>query len=164
MSIVIDRVALATPELAAFLAAHHAEMQHTAPPESRHALVLDRLLAPGVRLFAARVDDRLAATGALAAVADEHEELKSMRTDPALRGRGLGGTMLQFLLGDAATRGILRVSLETGSDAFFAPARAMYAAAGFRETEPFGAYLPDPHSTFMTRELPRSSSAPQRTR
>ncbi|MBT2497326.1 MULTISPECIES: GNAT family N-acetyltransferase [Microbacterium] len=159
MSIVIERVETATPALAEFLVAHHAELEHTAPAESRHALVFERLLAPGVRLFAGSIDDRPVATGALVTVEDGHEELKSMRTDPALRGRGLGKSMLAFLLADAQERGIRRLSLETGSDDFFIPARGMYAAVGFRESGPFGRYLPDPYSTFMTLDLPEASVA-----
>lgn len=104
MSIVIERVQAASPALAEFLVAHHAELEHTAPAESRHALVFERLLAPGVRLFAAHLDDAPVATGALATVEEGHEEIKSMRTDPALRGQGLGRAMLAFLLADAESR------------------------------------------------------------
>ncbi|GAT75064.1 GCN5-related N-acetyltransferase [Microbacterium sp. HM58-2] len=150
MSIVIERVESATPALAAFVAAHHAEMEGTAPPESQHALPFDRLLEPGIRLFAGYDDGHAVATGALAAVEDGHEELKSMRTAPTMRGRGVGRAMLAFLIDDAANRGILRLSLETGRDSFFAPARALYASAGFIECDAFGRYLPDPNSTFMT--------------
>lgn len=157
MSIVIERVHDATPALAEFLVAHHAELEHTAPAESRHALVFERLLAPRVRLFAAHLDGAPVATGALATIDEGHEEIKSMRTDPALRGRGLGRTMLAFLLADAEARGIRRISLETGSADFFVPARALYAAAGFRESGPFGSYVLDPHSTFMTLALPAKS-------
>lgn len=46
-----------------------------------------------------------------------------------------------------------RVSLETGSMDFFAPARRLYAAAGFAPCAPFGAYRADPNSVFMTRTL-----------
>lgn len=161
MSIVIERVDTASPALAEFLVAHHAELEHTAPAESRHALVFERLLAPGVRLFAGHRDGRPVATGALAALEDGHEEIKSMRTDPALRGHGLGRTMLAFLLADATARGIRRVSLETGSAEFFVPARALYAAAGFRECGPFGGYALDPYSTFMTIDLPAASVTPR---
>ncbi|TCJ28891.1 GNAT family N-acetyltransferase [Microbacterium sp. PI-1] len=157
MSMSIERVVGARPDLAEFLVAHHAELEHTAPAESRHALAFESLLAPGVRLFAGRLDGRPVATGALAAVDDGHEEIKSMRTDPALRGRGLGRTMLAFLLADAEARGIRRVSLETGSAEFFVPARALYAAAGFRVCGPFGTYVLDPHSTFMAVDLPAAS-------
>lgn len=157
MSIVIERVQAASLALAEFLVAHHAELEHTAPAESRHALVFERLLAPGVRLFAAHLDDAPVATGALATVEEGHEEIKSMRTDPALRGQGLGRAMLAFLLADAESRGISRLSLETGSADFFIPARALYAAAGFRECGPFGGYALDPYSTFMTVTLPTAS-------
>lgn len=150
MSIVIERIEAPTPALSDFIAAHHADMEGTAPPESQHALPFERLLAPGIRLFAASSEGRIVATGALATVDEEHEELKSMRTDPAVRGRGLGRAMLAFLIEDAAVRGIRRLSLETGRDDFFIPARAMYASAGFVECEAFGRYLPDENSAFMT--------------
>lgn len=150
MSFVIERVHAATPALSAFLAAHHEEISGTAPPESIHALPLDRLLVPHVRLFAALSGGRVVATGALAALGDDHEELKSMRTDPAVRGQGIGRAMLCFLISDAAGRGVSRISLETGSDDFFVPARALYARIGFEECGPFGRYRPDPNSTFMS--------------
>lgn len=160
MSIIIERVETPTPALSDFITAHHAEMQGTAPPESQHALPFEGLLAPGVRLFAATVEGRTVATGALATVEEEHEELKSMRTDPTVRGRGLGGAMLAFLIADAADRSIRRLSLETGRHDFFAPARAMYAKAGFVECEAFGRYLPDENSAFMTlRPVPAASPA-----
>lgn len=150
MTIIIERVETPVPAVSEFIAAHHAELVGTAPPESCHALPFERLLAPGVRLFAAFEDGRAVASGALASVDEDHEELKSMRTDPAMRGRGLGRTMLTFLIDDAARRGIRRLSLETGSDGFFVPARTLYAGAGFVECAAFGRYLPDPNSTFMT--------------
>ena len=51
------------------------------------------------------------------------------------------------------TAGFRRVSLETGAEEFFAPARALYARHGFEECAPFAAYRPDPLSVFMTRAL-----------
>jgi putative acetyltransferase len=50
-------------------------------------------------------------------------------------------------------RGMTRLSLETGSWAYFAPARALYARHGFVECGPFEGYREDPNSVFMTREL-----------
>ena len=46
-----------------------------------------------------------------------------------------------------------RVSLETGSWDYFAPARALYAGEGFVECGAFGEYREDPNSVFMTREV-----------
>ncbi|KJL20773.1 GNAT family N-acetyltransferase [Microbacterium azadirachtae] len=157
MNIRITRVHTPTPELERFLTDHLRDMEATAPPESRHALDIARLLAPTVRLFTATVDGVLAGTGALAALEPGHEELKSMRTAPAMRGRGVASVMLAALLDDARDRGIGRVSLETGADDFFWAAHRLYTQAGFDECEPFGRYTDDPHSLFMTiRVAPRT--------
>jgi putative acetyltransferase len=75
-----------------------------------------------------------------------------MRTEPRARGRGVAAALHAHALDDARSRGVERVSLETGSMAFFAPARALYARAGFEPCAPFGSYVDDPLSTFMTRE------------
>jgi len=61
--------------------------------------------------------------------------------------------MLDHLLAVARERGYGRVSLETGSPEAFAPARALYAAAGFTLCGPFGDYPDNGFSTFMTLEL-----------
>ena len=150
----IIRADFADPRLAAFLQAHLDDMEPTAPPESRHALDLSGLQRDDVRLWVATDGDRLVGTAALAALGDGHEELKSMRTDPQLRGRGIASRLLVHLLDDARSRRVERVSLETGSMEFFAPARAFYARAGFDPCPPFGSYVGDPHSTFMTLVLP----------
>lgn len=149
----IDRADLDDPRLHAFLQAHLDDMEPTAPPESRHALDLDQLRAPGVRLWTLLEDGEVLGTVALAALEDGHEELKSMRTAPAARGRGIARRLLAHALDDARRRGVRQVSLETGSMAFFAPARSLYASAGFTPCPPFGAYVDDPLSTFLTLAL-----------
>lgn len=170
----ISRADLADPQLHAFLAAHLTDMAPTAPPESQHALDLDGLSRRGVRVWVAHLDGALVGTGALADLGHDHDaadpadpaddhgaghttgehaELKSMRTDPARRGAGIASQMLTHLVEDARSRGVRRISLETGSMEFFAPARRLYAKAGFVECRPFGSYVDDPHSVFMTLEL-----------
>ena len=149
----IELAQLDRADLRDFLQAHLNDMEPTAPPESRHALDLDGLRGPGVRMWVARLDDALVGTVALKAVDPAHDELKSMRTDPAARGTGVASALLRYALDDARARGVTRVSLETGSMAFFDPARALYRKHGFTECAPFGAYRPDPLSTFMTLSL-----------
>lgn len=145
----------ADPALAAFLQAHLDDLAPTAPACSQHALDLEGLRRPGVRLWTATTDDgALVGTAALAPVEPGHAELKSMRTDPARRGVGIASTLLRHVIAHASEAGVGRVSLETGSQPFFAPARALYAKHGFVECPPFGGYVPDPNSTFMTLELP----------
>lgn len=76
-----------------------------------------------------------------------------MHTAAAFRGQGLARAMLDHLVAEARARGCTRLSLETGSMAEFAPARALYFSFGFEECKPFGDYQPSRHSTFMTLEL-----------
>ncbi len=153
MELRIERADFADPALAAFLQAHLDELEPTAPAESRHALDLAGLQRPGVRMWVARSGGHLVGTSALAGLEAGHEELKSMRTAPARRGQGIASGLLGHLVADARGRGIRRISLETGSGAFFAPARALYAKSGFAPCPRFGAYVDDPNSTFMTLAL-----------
>ena len=76
-----------------------------------------------------------------------------MRTAAALRGRGVASAMLLHLLTQARAQGWQRVSLETGTQPFFAPARALYARHGFAPCGPFEGYRADPASCFMTMSL-----------
>jgi len=83
----------------------------------------------------------------------DHAELKSMHTAEAARGRGIGRAMLTHLLGVARTRGVRRVSLETGTTTAFAAARALYHGAGFTSCGPFAGYRPSEDNLFMTLDL-----------
>jgi putative acetyltransferase len=153
MYLTIKRADFTDPNLGAFLQAHLDDIEPTAPAESRHALDLSGLQASDVRLWVASVGEQIVGTGALAALEPGHEELKSMRTDPVRRGQGIASRILDHLLRDARERDIRRISLETGSMAFFAPARALYAKAGFVACCPFGSYAEDVNSVFMTKAL-----------
>ena len=53
-------------------------------------------------------------------------------------------------LREATARGYQRLSLETGSAAEFTPAHSLYQKYGFKFCGPFGDYVEDPHSCFMT--------------
>jgi putative acetyltransferase len=140
-------------DIVALLAAHLAWTGATSPPEDTHALDLAGLLDPSVTFCVARLDGELVAIGALKHLAAGHAELKSMHTAAAARGRGIGRAMVDHLVTLAAARGHEVVSLETGSMEAFAPARALYAAAGFVPCGPFGSYRASVNSTFMTRRL-----------
>ncbi|WP_244927651.1 GNAT family N-acetyltransferase [Nocardioides sp. W7] len=148
---------LTSPEIAAFLQAHLDQMHETSPAESVHALDLAGLRVPGVRFWSAYDAGELVGCAALKRLDDGHAELKSMRTAPHRTRQGIAARILAFVLEEARAAGFDRVSLETGTQDFFAPARALYARHGFVECPPFGGYRLDPNSTFMTRSLTRSS-------
>jgi putative acetyltransferase len=137
----------------ALLEQHLAFAREHTPPEDVHALPLDGLLDPAVSFFSLRVDGELLGIGALKRLDDGHAELKSMHTARAARRRGVGRAIVDQLLAEAAARGFRRVSLETGAMEAFAPARALYAGAGFVPCGPFGDYEPSPNSRYMTLAL-----------
>ena len=151
---------LSDPRIAAFMEEHLRDMLATSPPESVHALDMDKLRQPEIRFWTAWLPSdadpapgRLVGTGALKHLNDEHAELKSMRSAESLRGQGVGRAILEHILGQAVDLGYQRVSLETGSQPFFEPAYQLYRRYGFTDCEPFGSYGPDPNSRFMTRAL-----------
>jgi putative acetyltransferase len=142
-----------TPDVRQLLGRHLAFAHGNTPPEHVHALNIDGLLDPSVAFFGYRAGCELLAVGALKQLDQRHAELKSMHTAQAARGRGIGRAMLEHLIGVARDRGCDRVSLETGTMAAFAPARALYASAGFAPCGPFGSYAASPSNTFMTLVL-----------
>ena len=142
-----------TPDVRALLERHLATMHAQSPPEDVHALDVEGLLDPAVRLVGCREPGgALLAVGALR-LEPGQAELKSMHTAAEARGRGVARLVLAHLLDLARTHGARRVSLETGSQPGFAPARELYRSAGFVECGPFGSYAASPSSTFMTLEL-----------
>ena len=152
---------LSDPRIIDLLQVHLAHARAHSPPCSTHALDLGGLHAPEVSFWAAWEDETLAGVGALLELAPDYGEVKSMHTAAPMRGRGVGAAMLIHLIGEARRRGYSRLSLETGSMDYFAPARALYRRYGFCEREPFGAYVDDPNSTFMSLDLspqPRSTA------
>lgn len=140
-------------DVAALLQEHLDDMHRHSPPESVHALDLDKLRRPGITFWVVREDDALLGCGALKQLDPRHGEIKSMRTANAHRGRGVGAMMLEHIVAEARRRGYARLSLETGTPEAFDPARRLYARYGFVECGPFGDYATDPWSTFMTLEL-----------
>ena len=153
MSILIREDDLAGPEIAALLRVHLEHAAEHSPPESIHALDLERLRVPEITFWSAWLDGELAGCAALKELEPGHGEIKSMHTAGAHRGKGVAARLLVHLLEAARVRSYRRLSLETGSMEGFAPARALYTRFGFRACPPFPPYREDPHSVFMTLEL-----------
>ena len=150
----IRRDDLTGPEIRALLEEHLRNMHELSPPESVHALDLDKLRRPDISFWTAWSDEgELLGCGALRELSPRHGEIKSMRTPQAARRRGAGRAMLEHIIAEARSRNYERLSLETGAEPAFAPAQRLYESAGFRTCAPFGDYREDPHSVFMTRLL-----------
>jgi|SRR5690242_16609670 len=151
MRIVADD--LCGPEIRALLEEHLRSMRALSPPESVHALDLAALRRPEITFWTAWDGDELVGCGALKELDRTHGEIKSMRTPERLRRRGAGRAMLAHILAVARARGYARLSLETGSAEAFAPAQRLYQSFGFERCAPFGDYVLDPNSVFMTLRL-----------
>ena len=141
------------PEIASLLQTHVDFCRATSPPESTHVLDLGRLRVPEITFWSAWDGPDLIGCGALKQIDPAHGEIKSMHTAARHRGRGVGLAILKHIVAEARARWLRRLSLETGSMAAFAPARALYTGFGFTECPPFDAYKPDPNSVFMTMDL-----------
>ncbi len=151
MRILVDD--LQGPEIIALLQEHLAEMRSVSPPESVHALDLPGLRKPEITFWTVWLGSELAGCGALKQLGPEHGEIKSMRTARHHKRKGIAASVVRHILGEAARRGYRRLSLETGSQPHFAPARSLYASFGFQNCGPFGDYVEDPNSVFMTKVL-----------
>ncbi|EKF9118022.1 GNAT family N-acetyltransferase [Vibrio cholerae] len=140
-------------EVIKLLEEHLAYMYATSPAESVHALDVAALKSPDITFFSGWVNGELQGCLAIKQLTSRHVELKSMRTSNSSRKSGVATKLLTHALNTAIDNGYRKVSLETGTQQFFQPARNLYEKFGFTYCEPFSDYELDPHSHFMTREL-----------
>ena len=135
------------------LAEHLRALAVVTPVCSRHALDLRELQRPEITFWAVWRGAEAVGCGALKELSAEHGEVKSMRTAAAYLRRGIAGMVLGRIIAEAKARGYRRLSLETGAMEYFTPAHCLYRKSGFGDCPPFGDYVEDPNSVFMTKEL-----------
>ena len=124
-------------EVIQLLKEHLDDMYLTSPPESVHALDINALKAPEITFFSCWNNDQLLGCVAIKELDSKHAELKSMRTSNHYRGTGVGTLLLEHVLYVASNRGYSKISLETGSQEYFIPARNLYEKFGFKYCGPF---------------------------
>lgn len=135
------------------VARHLRGMHENSPPESVFALDIDGLIQPGVTFWTGWDGETVACMGALKRLDEANGEIKSMRVADAYLGKGAGRAMLHFVLAQARKQGLSTLWLETGSAAAFTPALKLYESEGFSFCGPFGGYVENPFSRFMTKQL-----------
>ena len=151
MNIKVDD--LTGSEVISLIGEHLHGMTLHSPPESIHALGLDELKGPDITFWTVWNEEQLMGCGALKELDSHHGELKSMRTASAHLRKGVAQAMLDYIIKEARERSYSRLSLETGSMEAFIPARKLYEKYGFVYCPPFGDYIEDLNSVFMTMEL-----------
>ena len=112
---------LSGAEIQALVKRHLAGMHENSPPESVHALDLDKLRQPGVTFWSGWSGDQIAVMGALKRLDAANGEIKSMRVADAFLGKGAGRAMLEHIVAEARAMGIGTLWLETGSTDAFVP-------------------------------------------
>ena len=142
------------PGIADLIEAHHTASRRHYALEDCHAFDGATLVEGGVTLHAAWRDGVALGIGGLKPLGGGAVELKSMHTAAAARGQGVASALLRHLMDVARGQGHRRMLLEAGrTDAYAAPARALYARHGFRACPPFGDYVARDASIFLARDL-----------
>ena len=140
-----------TDELAHVLQAHWIFCTSSTPIEHVYALDASKLFSPDITVFGARIDGELVGVGAMRKLDLLHGELKSMHTLAKSRGSGVGKAMVTHIEDFARSSGIERMSLETGTNEAFRPARQLYKSLGYQSCEAFGDYVLSEDNTCMTK-------------
>ena len=108
---------LADPRVIELLDFHVTRARAETGRGSAHALDHAALRGAGLTFWSAWEDSghaTLVAVGALKELTHDHGEVKSMHVAESMRRRGYGSAMLRFISDAARSRGMTRLSLETG--------------------------------------------------
>ncbi len=151
MEIVIATEKSLTDELAQVLQAHWLFCTSSTPIVHVYALDATKLFSPDITVFGARINGELVGVGAMRKLDAHHAELKSMHTLANSRGLGVGKAMVAYIEDFAMSKGIKRISLETGTNEAFRPARELYNSLGYESCEAFGDYVLSEDNTCMTK-------------
>ena len=140
-----------TDELAQVLQSHWLFCTSSTPIEHVYALDASKLFSPDITVFGARIDGELVGVGAMRKLDQLHAELKSMHTLAKSRGSGVGKAMVAHIEDFARSSGIERMSLETGTNEAFKPARELYKSLGYNSCDAFGDYVLSEDNMCMTK-------------
>ena len=151
MEIVITTEKLLTDDLAQVLQAHWLFCTSYSPIEHAYVLDASKLFSPDITVFGARIDGELVGVGAMRRLDVDHAELKSMHTLAKSRGLGVGKAMVAHIEDFARSSEIKRISLETGTNEAFKPARELYNSLGYQSCEAFGDYVLSEDNMCMTK-------------
>ena len=144
---------LSGDEIRHLLQTHFDLMRSQSPAESCHVLPIDDLRHPSIKFWSIWGENGLLGCGALKDLGHGHGEIKSMHVYEKNRGQGISRKILTHIIAYAKQNGFEKLSLETGSFAQFVPAQMLYRTFGFENCPPFGDYVLDPNSIFMTRSI-----------
>ena len=132
------------------LTKHFIELRLVSPEGSTHVLDISGLKDPTIRFWSLWDGEELVGCGALKLLEKEHGEFKSIRVEDRFRKKDNGIKILKHLIFEAKKLNIKKISVETGTGDFFAPARKLFNKCGFKLCKPFDHYKEDPNSCYMS--------------
>ena len=141
------------PEVNELLTKHFIELRAASPEGSAHVLDITGLRIPTIKFWSLWEKNQLMGCGALKFLDKDHGEFKSIRIHDNFRGKGYGSKIVNHLINEAKNLKIKRLSIETGSGDFFAPARKLFNNCGFKPCPPFAHYKEDINSLYLTKLL-----------
>lgn len=153
MTFAIRPADLADSQTRDLLRLHLEGMHENSPPGHVFALDLSGLQQPDITIWTAWDGEHIAGIGALKQRDARSAEIKSMRTHPAFLRRGVGAAILDHIIATARTRGLARLSLETGSGPSFDAALTLYRRRGFVDGGAFADYTKSPFNQFLHLDL-----------
>lgn len=145
--------------VSALLAEHLKHMREITPAGSVHAMDAQNLSSSSITFWSAWFGSSLAGCGALLALNKTDGEIKSMRTAPEFRRRGVASSLLAHIIGFARANAFERLFLETGAGPAFKPAHDLYLGSRFQYCRAFGSYEADGNSVYMTLDLASEPSS-----
>ena len=141
------------PEVNELLKKHFVELRSASPEGSAHVLDIPGLKVPSIKFWSLWEKSQLIGCGALKFLDENHGEFKSIRVHDNFRGKGYGIKIITHLINEAKNLKIQKLSIETGSGDFFAPARKLFDSCGFEPCPPFAHYKEDINSLYLTKLL-----------
>ena len=137
-------------EVLELLNKHFIELRSVSPEGSAHVLDIEGLNDQNIKFWSLWEGNLLMGCGALKFLNKEHGEFKSIRVEDRFRKKDNGIKILKHLIFEAKKLNIKRISVETGTGDFFAPARKLFNKCGFKLCKPFDHYKEDPNSCYMS--------------
>ena len=137
-------------EVLELLNKHFIELRSVSPEGSAHVLDIEVLKDQNIKFWSLWEGNLLMGCGALKFLNKEHGEFKSIRVEDRFRKKDNGIKILKHLIFEAKKLNIKRISVETGTGDFFAPARKLFNKCGFKLCKPFDHYKEDPNSCYMS--------------
>ena len=141
------------PEVNDLLNKHFIELRSVSPEGSVHVLDIPGLKISSIKFWSLWENEQLIGCGALKFLGENHGEFKSIRISDKFRKNGLGIKIITHLINEAKKLNVKIISVETGSGAFFVPARKLFKKCGFEPCKPFAHYKEDPNSCYFSLDI-----------